>query len=206
MTKSKKALALLEQAGRMDIVQPEALGQLRPARRASAGVAASVMARLRRVKEVMVVSRRETRPASPCGKVLEWVRTPKGGGERPPGAGYMGERHNRDGGVVTEPGTVKQHAKGNIDWDRVHQAQERDPTVPISKKWPTIFQWSGSDEEGVSGVAVGQDGEDPPDSFAFKMPRRVYGTQADRQEGGVWEGPDDREGVGGDAGVIRGGV
>ncbi|KAJ1098236.1 hypothetical protein NDU88_003352 [Pleurodeles waltl] len=42
--KVQKALALLEQAGRVDIVQPEALGLLRPVRRASAGVAAAVMA------------------------------------------------------------------------------------------------------------------------------------------------------------------
>ncbi|KAJ1141871.1 hypothetical protein NDU88_008199 [Pleurodeles waltl] len=42
--KVRKALALLEQAGRMDLVRPEALGPLHPARRASAGVAAAVMA------------------------------------------------------------------------------------------------------------------------------------------------------------------
>ncbi|KAJ1174899.1 hypothetical protein NDU88_000190 [Pleurodeles waltl] len=40
----RKALALLEQAGCMDLVRPEALGLLRPARRASAEAAAAVMA------------------------------------------------------------------------------------------------------------------------------------------------------------------
>ncbi|KAJ1082308.1 hypothetical protein NDU88_002476 [Pleurodeles waltl] len=42
--KVRKALALLEQAGRMDIVRPEALGPLCPVHRASAGVVAAVMA------------------------------------------------------------------------------------------------------------------------------------------------------------------
>ncbi|KAJ1139115.1 hypothetical protein NDU88_005492 [Pleurodeles waltl] len=40
----RRALALLEKAGRMDLVRQEALGPLRPACRASAGVAAAVLA------------------------------------------------------------------------------------------------------------------------------------------------------------------
>ncbi|KAJ1129387.1 hypothetical protein NDU88_007758 [Pleurodeles waltl] len=42
--KVRQALALLEQVGCMDLVQPEAFGPLRPTRRSSAGVAAAVMA------------------------------------------------------------------------------------------------------------------------------------------------------------------
>ncbi|KAJ1166511.1 hypothetical protein NDU88_006911 [Pleurodeles waltl] len=42
--KVRQALALLEQAGRMDLVRPEALGPLRLAHRALAGVVAAVMA------------------------------------------------------------------------------------------------------------------------------------------------------------------
>ncbi|KAJ1211286.1 hypothetical protein NDU88_006647 [Pleurodeles waltl] len=42
--KVRAALALLQQAGRMDLVRTEALATGRPARRASAGVAAAVMA------------------------------------------------------------------------------------------------------------------------------------------------------------------
>ncbi|KAJ1172367.1 hypothetical protein NDU88_004214 [Pleurodeles waltl] len=42
--KVRQALALLEQAGRMDLVQPEAFGPGQPVRRASTGVAAAVLA------------------------------------------------------------------------------------------------------------------------------------------------------------------
>ncbi|KAJ1129021.1 hypothetical protein NDU88_007392 [Pleurodeles waltl] len=128
------------------------------------------------------------------------------GGSDHGGTGYMEERHVWDCSVLPETGTVKQHAKGDFEWDRVPQAQERDPKMPLSKKWPTILQWSGSEEEedGVSGEEVGQDGEDPLANFAIMVPRRVHGTQADRWGGVVWAGPDEGEGIGGDGGTSEG--
>ncbi|KAJ1135242.1 hypothetical protein NDU88_001686 [Pleurodeles waltl] len=42
--KVRQALALLKEAGRLDLVAPEAFGAGRPVRRASAGVAAAVAA------------------------------------------------------------------------------------------------------------------------------------------------------------------
>ncbi|KAJ1099458.1 hypothetical protein NDU88_004559 [Pleurodeles waltl] len=80
-----EAVALLRQVGRLDLLVEGALAPERPARRASAGVAAAVAA------------------CSP----------PRSSGGRKPLA-------------------------------------ERDPKVPVSKKWPTMLQWSSEEEGGSS--------------------------------------------------------
>ncbi|KAJ1118972.1 hypothetical protein NDU88_007159 [Pleurodeles waltl] len=100
--------------------------------------------------------------------------------ERPLGEGSLGH-HNEEEAVPPRSGTVQQPT-GDLDGDRVPQAQEGDPIVPISQKWPTIFQWSGSEEEeeGAPGEVAGQDGEDSLGSFSCRIPRQVYGKQERR--------------------------
>ncbi|KAJ1108308.1 hypothetical protein NDU88_005684 [Pleurodeles waltl] len=53
---------------------------------------------------------------------------------------------------------------------------ERDPRVPIFKKWPTMLQWS-SEEEGEGTVGGGwYDGEGPVVDRSLGVPKRAYGT------------------------------
>ncbi|KAJ1105333.1 hypothetical protein NDU88_002741 [Pleurodeles waltl] len=121
----------------------------------------------------------------------------KGLGERPRGVGIIEELPTRDLTVPQEKGTVGQHAGSKVVVDRGGQAQEKDPKVPVSKKWPTILQWSGSEEEegSVTGKDEWQEDENPSTSFAIEVPktRRAEcgsGTLAGR-EGGARSGLSD---------------
>ncbi|KAJ1118971.1 hypothetical protein NDU88_007158 [Pleurodeles waltl] len=105
----QNALALLEHARRMDMVRPEALGLLHPAHRASAGVAAAVMACSppRAVRMMAQVRRGRRRKGGPgkkgaarggrrCGKGGVGVGRPK---RKSSDAGAPAQRSNVKGGA-----------------------------------------------------------------------------------------------------------
>ncbi|KAJ1165611.1 hypothetical protein NDU88_006032 [Pleurodeles waltl] len=54
----------------------------------------------------------------------------------------------------------------------------RDPRVPISSKWPTMLQWSSSEDEGGLGAGEGgwSESEEPLTYRAQGAPRWVYGA------------------------------
>ncbi|KAJ1131171.1 hypothetical protein NDU88_009510 [Pleurodeles waltl] len=60
----------------------------------------------------------------------------------------------------------------------------RDQRVPISKKWPTMLQWSSSDEEGGPEPEEGEwSGEEYLVGRAHEGPRRAYGGPGKGEKG-----------------------
>ncbi|KAJ1145498.1 hypothetical protein NDU88_011784 [Pleurodeles waltl] len=229
--KVQETLALLQQAGRLDLLKEEVLAPCRPARRASAGVGVVVAAcsppLAAREGQVRGEGRKVARGAGPraSGVFRGWAR----GGGPAPGSPRAVLRESKSGGLrsgwkvarrspvlkryrhkprvgqrkaVGAPncrgagtgigakaaaerdrsGPREQLEEGAGLGDRVygssravavggskgslegagmsHQLEaggmqeQRDPRVPVSKKWPTMLVWSSSDEEGASGEAV----------------------------------------------------
>ncbi|KAJ1169335.1 hypothetical protein NDU88_001228 [Pleurodeles waltl] len=280
--KMQEALALLRQAGRLDLVKEEALAPGRPACRASAGVAAAVaVCSPPRPAGGAQVGGSKGKAFSGAGPGSSGaVRGRAGRGGQAPGSPRVSPREGRRqglraGGKVARrspvvrrcvprhsarkkagaeaargrrAGRVKdaraaagraradhsgQMGQGVGAGDQVFKGsramavggsqatqpgggegshleatgikEQRDPTVPVSKKWPTMLVWSSSDEEGVSGE-VG-------DSWSVRegastegtkgAPRRVYGSRgvgtSGEEEGSSGEGGD----IGRDKGKVR---
>ncbi|KAJ1210806.1 hypothetical protein NDU88_006168 [Pleurodeles waltl] len=280
--KVQEALALLRQAGRLDLVKEEALAPSRPARCASAGVAAAVAAcsppRPANGAQVRVPKGRAFREASPgaSGAVRGQAKrggTARGSPRASPGEGRRrglpaggklaqrspvvrryGPRHGAGeetgaeaplgrGAVIVKgargaagrarkahPGLIKQgvgageqvlggsraRAAGGFkapqpgvgkgsQLETVGLKEQRDPRVPVSRKWPTMLVWSSSDEEGVSGE-VGDSwsgGEGASTAGTKGAPGMVYGSQgggtSGEEEGSSGEGGD----IGGEIGKVR---
>ncbi|KAJ1082629.1 hypothetical protein NDU88_002794 [Pleurodeles waltl] len=211
--KVQQALALLKEAGRLDLVAPEALGAGRPVRRASAGVAAAVAAcsppRSAGREKVSALGGRAGEEAgraivraglgrgSGSGLAGEAPRaSPKARQEKRARAGVLkprrgpivrcyGARHGaaphfqvnkgrgqhghlRGHGEGAASGTIYKNKKGAVAArglpvtrggeegknKTVGNEEQRDPKVPISKRWPTMLVWSSSEEEGGLGGRV----------------------------------------------------
>ncbi|KAJ1161002.1 hypothetical protein NDU88_001491 [Pleurodeles waltl] len=196
-----EAVALLRQAGRLDLLKEGALAPTRLARRASAGVAAAGPHALRHgVQRTARVFRAPGRTGrrSRLPPAKKWGVGPRGAAEqqalvegqvgaREPSAGYKGKE--KAAGVLGErlggarPRKLKTAATGasvaseafygpvflpsggrgkgavfgsgdlgsssGVGQSGIFEKQEAegDPKIPLSKKWPTMLQWS-SDEEG----------------------------------------------------------
>ncbi|KAJ1170920.1 hypothetical protein NDU88_002791 [Pleurodeles waltl] len=252
-SKVQQALALLREAGRLDLVAPEALAQGHPVRRASAGVAAAVAAcsppraaasgkmnagRGRAVREAGLGAGRAARGrGGVSGRAREaprasleaclgqrarasgstarrgpaWRRYGARSGASPSiradpskrqrghcGAGrgggsfQQGERWRESG---TERPRTPFSGRGEGDIRAAGAtAVQRDPLVPISKKWPTMLVWSSEDEDGALG---GEDdlesvGEGPSTVERSGAPGRFPGSHsggmAMEEEGSSEEG------------------
>ncbi|KAJ1154104.1 hypothetical protein NDU88_006860 [Pleurodeles waltl] len=233
----RAALALLRQAGRLDLVKEEALAPGHPARRASAGVAAAVVAcsppragaaslQVRRggkgvggpskVGKAAEGQRRDVKRngrgrgprASPgagrpraaprqrdlgrTGKGAPLVaRSPgkagvlrsKGKAGGPKACGFAegevaGKGLNRGFFLLgsSEPDASRRDitavSEGDGGESTVGGAQgTKDPRVPVSVKWPTMLQWSSSEEEGDYELAVSEEEciGGPPGRYALYM-------------------------------------
>ncbi|KAJ1200750.1 hypothetical protein NDU88_004571 [Pleurodeles waltl] len=155
----QRALALLEKAGRMDLINVEALGTLRLAQKASNGVTAAVFTclPLRSGPKVAQVMRGRQIPAGIRGLGEEAEFDVDRPGDRD---------HDRAGnvGVITPPvGNELDSSKGGEQQKKMAKVGgggeetlapdlARGSLVPISKKWPTMLEWSTSKSEGGSEV------------------------------------------------------
>ncbi|KAJ1088245.1 hypothetical protein NDU88_001403 [Pleurodeles waltl] len=158
------ALSLLKKAGRMDLVRQEALPALRPARKAAQGVAAAVMACL-----PPQAGARPEQKGSPS--------RPKGWKEG--GWGSTKELAPEDLSLPRRVASPSREGEGEA---LVQRDGEFDPLVPISRKWPTILEWSTTESEGEEPeeVGCGRGGESPSPIARRGAPRCVYGERVPR--------------------------
>ncbi|KAJ1210407.1 hypothetical protein NDU88_005771 [Pleurodeles waltl] len=204
--KVQQALALLWEAGRLDLVAPEALAQGRPVRRASAGVGAAVVACSPPCAagsgKVSAGRGRAGREAGPGAGMAGRGRVGFGGAVREaPRASLeagLGQRARASGNTAQRSTAVRRYGarpgaalnkmavpakighggkgKGGAEASRFSggkkaagrarvlssagggegckgvagsSGEQRDPLVPISKKWPTMLVWSSEDDEGA---------------------------------------------------------
>ncbi|KAJ1099479.1 hypothetical protein NDU88_004580 [Pleurodeles waltl] len=228
------ALSLLKKAGRMDLLRQVALPALRPARKATQGVAAAVMAcspqragarlgqvrrggrgggRLSPGKRGRVVSR----PAGPSAELSFVTGKRRGGADfrkehrlakgrrgAPPRvaasrdscAPSAGDRQDGETGVQRTGVVQGEQPGGGEDLDIMQVVDaareeredglsaerdgEYDPLVPISRKWPTILEWSATESEGEEMEVRGDPrrGASPNFIVHWGAPRKVYGKPA----------------------------
>ncbi|KAJ1137084.1 hypothetical protein NDU88_003497 [Pleurodeles waltl] len=233
-SKVQQALALLREAGRLDLVAPEALAQGRPVRRASAGVAAAVAAcsppraaasgkvnagRGRAVREAGSGAGRAARGhggvgsrvgealwASPEACLGQRARASGSKARRGPVMRRYGARPGATPNIRADPvnrqrghwgagrrGTVTSRASGGEAASRRERVLppvgggegdigdagatgvQRDPLVPISRKWPTMLVWSSEDEDGALGLESA--GEGPSMVEGSGATGRFFGPQ-----------------------------
>ncbi|KAJ1101749.1 hypothetical protein NDU88_006813 [Pleurodeles waltl] len=251
--KVRQALALLKEAGRLDLVAPEAFGAGCPVRRASAGVAAAVAACSpprstgrekvsalggRAGEEAGRVSSRAGRgrargsglageaprasPKARQGKraragVLKPRRGPivrcygarhgaaphfqlkEGRGQQGHLRGHgegaaSGTRYINKKGAVTACGRPGRKGGEEGKNGTVGNEEQRDPKVPISKRWPTMLVWSSSDEErGPGGEGDAESASEGPSSaMVSRAHGRVFvprgGSPSQEEEGSSEEG------------------
>ncbi|KAJ1089169.1 hypothetical protein NDU88_002320 [Pleurodeles waltl] len=224
-----EALALLRQAGRMDLVKEEALVPGRPVCRASARVAAAVAERSRELRASRYLARRSPlvmRGVSRCGGVtkaaaevllrrsagrVKGTRVAVGRARADPsGQAEQGEGFGAQdpAGSGTEAvGGSQASQSGGGEGSQLEAAgigEQRDPKVPVSKRWPTMLVWSSSDEEGLTGEGEDKwsDGEGALTEGTLRASRRVYGSL---QVGTLLE-EDGSSGEGEDIGMKKGRV
>ncbi|KAJ1174917.1 hypothetical protein NDU88_000208 [Pleurodeles waltl] len=178
--KVREVLALLWQAGRMDLVKEEALAPSRLALSARLVLPRRSRLALRRVRRV------EFRVGVPSEfeKKENWVGAQRFEDSRVAAAGWV----EGEGPQVESAGFGAQ----------------RDPRVPVSRKWPTMLIWSSSEEEGVPGDGEGEwsDGEGPSAGGTRKAPRRVYGSLQLGTLLGEDEGSEEGEVLGKEGGIV----
>ncbi|KAJ1206861.1 hypothetical protein NDU88_002254 [Pleurodeles waltl] len=206
--KVQQALALLREAGRLDLLVPEALMPGRPVRRASAGVAARSSseegrgqragASAGRARRSPAVRRYGARPGAihKCFKNKGDEQPRHYGGRRvgPVASSFPGG----DGGAE---GARWHPAVGGGDGGRgmaTESGEQRDPLVPISSKWPTMLVWSSEEDGGARSdeSEVESAGEGPSKAVKAGNPGRGTGPLGgDRPREEVGSSVSEEEGV-----------
>ncbi|KAJ1162428.1 hypothetical protein NDU88_002896 [Pleurodeles waltl] len=254
----EQALVLLKRAGRLDIVNQDALQALRPVQRAAQGVAAAVMAcslpgspargtQVRRSGRgggqgrgrgtASGAVRPSLKAAGSGSRVLGSVHARKGGAgavkacstfpikkgqnsmvgrarqrwfrDRPEGR----QEGDESSGVESEVDEGFQGLGGQepveglhggegsgMEGDRKGEGEDReadDPHIPLSKKWPTMLEWSAteSDEEGGSSESSSVRHQSPSPPRGSQDPWCEEECVLDFGNGSIEEGElvDDRE-------------